>query len=245
MVRRNAAGGQRPERGRRPRIAGHNRARSTADAQPGGEHDAGPGSGEPVGTGGGAAASAGPGAPRWLIVLVVVLALVAAIATGVLVGTRGMSALAGGPAAAGPAADGAGPAADRGSANRAFVDEAATEQVRQRAVEAVETIFSYSHETLDEDFEAARGYLTESMRENYDSTIGVTEDVARQLGAVVETTVPRAGVAFLGEDEAEVLVLTSVSTVRSDGAVDQASGPLRLELVQVDGEWLVDAIIER
>ncbi|WP_278314481.1 hypothetical protein [Lolliginicoccus levis] len=166
--------------------------------------------------------------------LVVVLALVAALATGVLIGTRGVGALAGGSSAA-----------ESGAENRAFVDTAATQEVKRTAVEAVEAIFSYSHETLDEDFDTARGYLTESMRENYDSTISVTEEVALQLGAVVETTVPRAGVVSLGNDEAEVLVLTAVSTVRSDGAADQASGPLRLELVKVDGEWLVDAIIER
>ncbi|MBD8507824.1 hypothetical protein HT102_15145 [Hoyosella sp. G463] len=234
MVRRNTAGGQRPERGRRPRIAGHNRSRTEQHAEAQGARAATEGTDQSSGSARNDGPATTKGTPRWLIALVVVLALVAAIATGVLAGTRGVGALAG-----------ASSAADGGSGNRAFVDAGETREVKLRAVEAVEAIFSYSHETLEEDFEAARGYLTDSMRENYDSTIGVTQDVALQLGAVVETTVPRAGVVSLSDGEAEVLVLTAVSTVRSDGAADQASGPLRLELVEVDGEWLVDAIIER
>ncbi|GGC76890.1 hypothetical protein GCM10011410_32720 [Hoyosella rhizosphaerae] len=169
------------------------------------------------------------GAPKSIVLAAGGIGLVALIAAGVLVGVHGPGALIG----------------KASQDNNAFIDSAGTLAVQDRAEAALAGIFSYSYQTLDEDFDTARAFLTESMREDYESTIETTRQAAEQREASVQMAVRRSGVVSLTRDAAEVLALAVVSTETGGIPDQQFSGPILVDLALVDGEWLVDAIRER
>ncbi|AEF38886.1 hypothetical protein [Hoyosella subflava] len=141
-----------------------------------------------------------------------------------------------------------GPSALRGqpeSDGIAFVDQAATTEVENRTKEALAAVFSYDYRTLDDDFDRALSFLTEDMQDEYRQTIDATRQAAEQRQATVEMAIRHAGVHALSNDEAELLALSLVSTEYDDVPGEMYSGPLRVVLKKVDGDWLIDSIDER
>lgn len=216
-----------PGRSRRPKIAGHSQSRP---ATPAPTQKKTRGAREqrslkrPALSGGGL----GPTGTKLLsaAVILATLALAGAIVLAVMYGP---SALRGQPQ----------------TDDLAFVDSGATQEVENRTREALGAVFSYDYRTLDEDFDRARSYLTENMRDQYEQTIGATRQAAEQRQATVEMAVQQAGVHALSEDTAELLALTVVSTQYEDVPGETYSGPLRVVLEKVEGEWLIESIDER
>ncbi|MCW4351934.1 hypothetical protein ONR57_01295 [Hoyosella sp. YIM 151337] len=219
-------------RSRRPKIAGHNRSREVsipteqtgkAGAKRAGRRGAGIGGAQSA-----SRADLGPANTK-LLSAAIVMGTIAVAAAIVLAIVYGPSALR-----AQPQTD-----------DLAFVDAAATTAVENRTKEALAAVFSYDYRSLDEDFNRALANLTENMQDEYRQTIDATRQAAEQRQATVEMVVQQAGVHALSSDEAELLALTLVSTQYDDAPGETFSGPLRVTLKKVDGEWLIDSIDER
>jgi Mce-associated membrane protein len=119
-------------------------------------------------------------------------------------------------------------------------EEARTEALAQ-ARDAARVLFSYDHETLDEDFAEGLAVTTGKFREEYAKTTSeVVKDVAVEYKAVVDATVREAGVISASPDEVLALVFLNQATTsnRVEGQkIDQSR--VRMRLVEEDGEWLV------
>jgi Mce-associated membrane protein len=124
----------------------------------------------------------------------------------------------------------------------------ATDEARQEALaasrDAARALFSYDHETLEQDFEKGIAFTTGDFREEYsETTQNVVKDVATRYQAVVSARVNEAGVISAGPDEVVVLVfLNQVTTsTRVEGEkIDQSR--VRMRLVERGGDWLVDRV---
>lgn len=117
---------------------------------------------------------------------------------------------------------------------------------RQAAVQAASTgtvkLLSYSPDTLDQDFEAARAYLTGDFLAYYQQ---FTEQVVRPgaLDKHLKTTahVQRAGIVSLTRDAAQVLVFVDQSTTsKEQPEPTQAASSVQVSLVKVNGTWLIN-----
>ncbi|MGW4478928.1 hypothetical protein [Rhodococcus triatomae] len=129
--------------------------------------------------------------------------------------------------------------------NRAWVDDAETMQVTATARDAIQTLYTYGFETVDQDFDAARGVLTDDMRSQFDQTAQVTRDAVIQTKTKTNAEVTDIGVKLLSDDHAELVATMNVSAT-NDGAVQgSASGPLSVTMTRVDGEWLLADIRDR
>ncbi len=95
--------------------------------------------------------------------------------------------------------------------NTAWVDEGATAEVTKAGTEAIETLYTYSYETIDQDFEKARGYLNDAKRDEFDSTADTTKEAAIQTKTATQASVTDIGVTVLDGDRAELLAHMNVS----------------------------------
>jgi Mce-associated membrane protein len=107
-----------------------------------------------------------------------------------------------------------------------------------------EVILSYSHETLDEDFESALAVSTGEFEQEYRRT---SEEAVRRLAeetqATVEAEVVSAGV--VSAEPGQVVVLLFVNQTTTSDRLEQPATDLnrvRLTMVDRGGEWLVAAV---
>lgn len=129
---------------------------------------------------------------------------------------------------------------DRRTQSVADARLAATEAARAHA----ETILSYDHTTLDEDFAAALAVSTGSFAEEYATTSeGVVRDTATETEAVVEAESVSAGVVSATSDRVVVLVFVNQTT--TSNRVDQPQTDLnrvRMTMVDTGSGWLVEGV---
>ncbi|MFD1814929.1 hypothetical protein [Rhodococcus gannanensis] len=129
--------------------------------------------------------------------------------------------------------------------NRAWVDDAETMQVTAAARDAIQTLYTYGFETVDQDFDAARGVLSDDMRSQFDQTAQVTRDAVIQTKTKTNAEVTDIGVKLLSDDHAELVATMNVSATNDGAAQGSASGPLSVTMTRVDGEWLLADIRDR
>ncbi|MCQ4121261.1 hypothetical protein [Rhodococcus tibetensis] len=126
--------------------------------------------------------------------------------------------------------------------NTAWVDESGTAEVTKAGTEAIESLYTYNYETIDQDFEKARGYLNEAKRAEFDQTAATTKDAAIQTKTATEASVTDIGVTFLESDRAELLAHMNVSATGDAVAQGSAATPLSVKLEKVDGKWVLSDI---
>jgi Mce-associated membrane protein len=125
------------------------------------------------------------------------------------------------------------------------------QQALDRAPAAAESaaaaVLSYDHRSLEADRDAAAKFLTDGYREEYVKTFDeLVMESAQQTEAQVEAEVlASAPMAGGRRDATRVPVLlfvdqTTESTARAEPSV--ALNRVRLDMVEVDGTWLVDQI---
>jgi Mce-associated membrane protein len=125
------------------------------------------------------------------------------------------------------------------------------QQALDRAPAAAESaaaaVLSYDHRSLEADRDAAARFLTEDYREEYVQTFDqLVMESAEQTEAEVEAEVLASAPMNSGRrDASRVPVLlfvnqTTVSNARAEPSV--ALNRVRLDMVEVEGTWLVDAI---
>lgn len=126
--------------------------------------------------------------------------------------------------------------------NTAWVDEGGTAEVTKAGTEAIETLYTYSYETIDQDFEKARGYLNDAKRDEFDSTAGTTKEAAIQTKTATQASVTDIGVTMLDGDRAELLAHMNVSATGDAVAQGSAATPLSIKMEKIDGKWVLSDI---
>lgn len=129
--------------------------------------------------------------------------------------------------------------------NAAFVDSAATEEVRAAAEHTLRTIYGYKVEDIDGYEAAVREVVTGKMREELDTFAATTVSAIEQAQTSADAAADPIGVTLLTEDRAEVLVNLVVSATKDGVAQQSAAGPVVLQMQKVDGRWLAADIIDR
>jgi Mce-associated membrane protein len=130
----------------------------------------------------------------------------------------------------------------RDSANVAFSDEELTGQVLARAKEAIEAISSYGYETLDADFDRARSFLSDEMKNEYEKVVGPIREGATQRQLDVNAVAEHVGLKSLTPERAEVVALVTVTQTFAGTGDEVYRGPVRLVMEPIDGEWKVTEI---
>ncbi|MBX7453895.1 hypothetical protein GR927_38475 [Mycolicibacterium sp. 3033] len=122
-------------------------------------------------------------------------------------------------------------------------DPSAQKVVLDAATTGTVALLSYSPDSLDKDFAAAKARLTGSFLSYYTQfTQEIVTPAAKQKSVKTSASVVRAAVSQMQPDEAEVLVFinqSTTSTENPDGAF--AASSVRVGLTKVDGAWLIDA----
>ncbi|GAA4486291.1 hypothetical protein GCM10023094_42410 [Rhodococcus olei] len=129
--------------------------------------------------------------------------------------------------------------------NRAWVDTAATTQVSAAARDAIQTLYSYKFDTVDQDFDKARAVLTDDMRTEFDKTAKVTRDAVVQTKTETNAQVTDIGVKLLDDEHAELVASMNVSASNDGVAQGSAEGPLSVTMKKVGDAWLLADIRDR
>lgn len=120
-------------------------------------------------------------------------------------------------------------------------DAAATNTVLEAAKNGTVAMLSYSPDTLDEDFAAAKSNLTGDFLSYYDQfTSQIVRPAATQKNVKTSAAVVRAAVAEMHPDSAEVLVFVNQVTTSKenpDGAF--AASSVKVGMQKIDGRWLI------
>jgi len=130
-------------------------------------------------------------------------------------------------------------------ANTAYVDAGGTAEVTEAARSALNTLYTYSPDTIDEYPDRARGVLTDHMRGEFDKTIDPTVAAVKQGGTATTVQVTDVGVKVLDGDRAELITNVTVSAESNGVAQDSASGPLIVRMEKVGGVWLLSDIADQ
>ncbi|WP_068277974.1 hypothetical protein [Aldersonia kunmingensis] len=134
-------------------------------------------------------------------------------------------------------------ALDSAISNQAFVDNAATDEVKAAAENALTTITAYKFDDMDAWADRSREVLNEDMRADFDKTVDVTKSAAQQSKTSTEAKVDPTGVTLLDGDQAEVLAFLTVSVTNNGVAQGSSSGPEVARMTKVDGKWVLSEIV--
>lgn len=126
--------------------------------------------------------------------------------------------------------------------NRAFVDQATTDEVLTAASTNVQRLVAIDHETLDEYHDSLGEFLTPALVEELDQNWPALRDSYEQTATTVDAQVREAGLAYLQGDKAEVLLVQDVSMTRDGAAAGSTSGTYLVGLDKVDGVWKLSRI---
>ncbi|OUZ07163.1 hypothetical protein BHE97_17930 [Aeromicrobium sp. PE09-221] len=127
--------------------------------------------------------------------------------------------------------------------------DAAQRQASRAAGEAAETIFTFSHDDLDDHEESSKALMTEDFAEEFDKVAPSLRDIAPQREFEVQAQVQDAGAVPCGDDcsTESVQVLVFVDQVRliagqEDEAPTVLGNRVTMTMVKERGTWLVDEI---
>lgn len=116
---------------------------------------------------------------------------------------------------------------------------------RQAASQAASTgtvkMLSYSPDTLEQDFNAAKAFLTGEFLSYYDQfTSQTVAPAAREKRLTTTATVKQAGVETLTTDSATILIFVDQTTTsRDQPSPSEAASSVRVSLTKVKGKWLI------
>ncbi len=126
---------------------------------------------------------------------------------------------------------------------RPHVDPGEVARAQGAAEQAAVPVLSYDYRSLEEDADAARGYLTEDYAEDYDQLFEVIADNAPRTEAVVRAEVIASSVVRTAPERVEVLLFVNRPTTNK-----QVSEPVvyrdqvTVTMVRQGEEWRVDGL---
>ncbi|WP_260765263.1 hypothetical protein [Mycobacterium sp. SMC-4] len=122
-------------------------------------------------------------------------------------------------------------------------DAAAQQVVLDAATSGTVALLTYSPESLDADFAAAKARLTGDFLSYYTHfTEQIVTPAAREKQVKTEASVVRSGVSQMAPDKAEVLVFinqTTTSEENPDGAF--AASSVKVGMTKIDDAWLIES----
>lgn len=122
-------------------------------------------------------------------------------------------------------------------------DAESRQVVLDAATSGTVALLSYSPDSLEADFAAAKARLTGDFLSYYTQfTEQIVTPAAKEKQVKTTASVVRSGVAQMAPDEAEVLVFinqTTTSKENPDGAF--AASSVKVGMTQVDGNWLIES----
>jgi Mce-associated membrane protein len=122
-------------------------------------------------------------------------------------------------------------------------DAAASHVALDAAKNGTIALLSYSPETLDKDFAAAKSHLTGDFLSYYTQfTEQIVTPAAKQKSVKTTASVVRAAVSELHPDSAVVLVFINQNTTSKenpDGAF--AASSVKVGMKKIDGTWLISS----
>lgn len=127
--------------------------------------------------------------------------------------------------------------------NEAYVDTAATSQVKAETEHALQAISQYSFDKMDDWVAASHAVLTDSMKADFDKTVDVTKQAAAQARTVTQVHVSDVAVNQLQGDHAEVAAYLVVSVENNGTAAGSSQGPQLVRMQKVGDRWLLAAVI--
>jgi Mce-associated membrane protein len=123
------------------------------------------------------------------------------------------------------------------------VDPAAAKVAVEAASKGSVALLTYSPESLDKDFAAAKSHLTGDFLSYYTQfTEQIVTPAAKQKSVKTTASVVRAAVSELHPDSAVVLVFINQNTTSKenpDGAF--AASAVKVGMKKIDGAWLISA----
>lgn len=103
-----------------------------------------------------------------------------------------------------------------------------------------ETLFSYDYRTIDDNLAAGRKVVTGKLATDYRDTSVVVKPTAVSTKAVVKATVSEAGVVSASPDQVVVLLyLNQASQNKNTQGTKLDMNRVRLTMVPVDGDWKI------
>ncbi|MDV8001287.1 hypothetical protein [Rhodococcus sp. IEGM 1408] len=126
--------------------------------------------------------------------------------------------------------------------NQAFVDRAATDEVLAAASTNVQRLVAIDHQSLDEYHDSLGEFLTPNLVAELDKNWPALRDSYEQSATTVDARVSEAGLSYLADDRAEVLLVQDVSMMRDGVAAGSTSGTYLVGLDKVDGVWKLSRI---
>ncbi|WP_330184728.1 hypothetical protein OHB26_14740 [Nocardia sp. NBC_01503] len=131
--------------------------------------------------------------------------------------------------------------------NKAYVDNATTDQVKAAARDALTTIYGYNAKDIDKFRDTARAVMTGKMLEEFDKDklLDTGIDAIKQTQTDTKATADPIGVTLLTGDRAELLVNLSIAAIKDGKPQPLAAGPIVLHMQKVGGKWLASEIADR
>ena len=129
--------------------------------------------------------------------------------------------------------------------NVAFVDNAATEEVRAAAEHALHTVYGYRFEDIGGYEAAVREVVTGPMLDELDTFAETTVSAIEQARTSADAQADPLGVSLLTEDRAEVLVNLVVSATKDGAAQQSVAGPVVLHMHKENDRWLAADIVDQ
>jgi Mce-associated membrane protein len=122
-------------------------------------------------------------------------------------------------------------------------DSAAADSAIKAASDGTVALLSYSPDSLDKDFAAAKSKLTGSFLSYYTQfTEQIVAPAAKQKAVKTEAAVVRAAVSEIRPDSAVVLVFINQTTESKDRPdASFINSAVRVTMQKVDGGWLISS----
>ncbi|MCZ8378696.1 hypothetical protein O6P37_07495 [Mycobacterium sp. CPCC 205372] len=122
-------------------------------------------------------------------------------------------------------------------------DAAAAQVALDAATSGTVALLSYSPETLEQDFAAAKTHLTGEFLDYYTQfTQTIVTPAAKQKQVKTSASVAQSALAEMHPDKAVALIFvnqTTVSKENPDGAY--AASSVKVGLTKIDGKWLISS----
>ncbi|MGJ6123203.1 hypothetical protein QN239_11560 [Mycolicibacterium sp. Y3] len=124
-----------------------------------------------------------------------------------------------------------------------LVDNDAQQAVLKAANDGTVALLSYSPDSLDKDFAAAKSHLTGDFLSYYTNfTQQIVTPAAKQKAVKTSAAVIRKGIAEIHPDRAVVLVfLNQVTTSKENPDGSYTTSAVKVSLERHDGSWLISA----
>lgn len=124
--------------------------------------------------------------------------------------------------------------------NRAYLDNAETEEVAAATAEIVELLYSYDYTDVDGHADRIRSLVNDEVFGEYEANAEVNREVSTQARTVTTAEVIDGGlgVQTLSGDEAVVTAIIDVQGTVDGEPFANMSSPLQMTLNRIDGEWI-------